>query len=143
MKKQMAFLACLSLALCMPAFAQTSDAGNSQTKSDNTGQSGSMKSGKMMGKKMSATGCVAEKDGKYMLMNKQHPDGISLMSSEDLQPHVGHKVKLTGMMDMGSMMNGEKKSDETSGGDMGMMTMKVTSLKMISTQCEMGGMMKK
>lgn len=119
MKKQMALLACLSLALCMPAFPQTSGTDNSQT--DTMSQSGNMKSGKM--KKMSAVGCIAEKDGKYMLMNKMHPDGMELMSSEDLKSHVGHKVKVMGMMDDNSM--------------------KVTSMKMMSTTCDMGGMMKK
>ncbi len=145
MKKSMAFLGCLTLALCMPAFAQTSDTGNSQMKSDSMSQSGHMKSGKMMGKKMSATGCIAEKDGKYMLMNKQHPDGMMVMSSEDLQPHVGHKVKLIGTMENGAMTsgtNGETKSDDKSADSMGMMTMKVSSMKMISTQCDMS-MMKK
>ncbi len=120
MKKQMALLACLSVAFCMPAFAQTSGT-NSQ--SDSMSQSGSMKSGKMMEKKMSATGCISEKDGKFMLMNKKHPDGVELMSSEDLKPHVGHKVKLMGTMD-GNSMN-------------------VTGMKMVSTSCDMDGMMKK
>lgn len=122
MKKPMALLACLTLALCIPAFAQTSTPSNSQTNPDSMGQSGSMKSGKMM-KKMSAVGCIAEKDGKYMLMNKKHPDGMALMSSEDLQPHVGHKVKLMGTMENDSMT--------------------VTSMKMMSTHCDMDGMMKK
>ena len=90
MKKQIALLACLTLTFCMPAFAQTSGTDNSQT---SMSQSDSMNSGKMMGKKMSATGCISQKDGKFMLMNKKHPDGVELMSSEDLQPHVGHKVK--------------------------------------------------
>ncbi|WP_348266460.1 hypothetical protein [Edaphobacter sp. DSM 109919] len=119
MKKQLLLLSCLTLALSMPSFAQTSGTDNSQTES--MGQSGAMKSGKM--KKMSAIGCIAEKDGKYMLMNKMHPDGMELMSSEDLKPHVGHKVKVTGMMDDNSM--------------------KVTSMKMMSTSCDMAGMMKK
>lgn len=123
MKKPMALLACLTLALCMPAFAQTSGTSNSQMQPDSMSQSGRMKSGKMMGKKMSAVGCISEKDGKYMLMNEKHPDGVELMSSEDLKPHVGHKVKVMGMMENGSM--------------------NMTSMKMISTQCNMDGMMKK
>ena len=122
MKKMTAFLACLMMAFCMSAFAQTSDTGNSQMKSD------SMKSDSMMGKKMTAVGCLAEKDGKYMLMNKQHPDGMMLMGSEDMmKPHMGHKMKVMGMMEKDSM---------------GMMAMKVTSMKMMSDHCSMDGMMK-
>jgi hypothetical protein len=32
------------------------------------------------------------------LKNKKHPDGVELMSSDDLKPDVGHKVSVTGMM---------------------------------------------
>lgn len=132
MKKITAFLACLMMVFCMSAFAQTSD-----TMGNNN--SDHMKSDKMMGKKMSAVGCVAEKGGKYMLMNKQHPDGMMLMGSEDMKPRVGHKVKVTGMMEKSSTMNG----DMNSGDNMGMMDMKVTSMKMMSTHCDMAGMMNK
>ncbi len=123
-----------------------------------------------MGEKMSITGCVSEKDGKYMLMNKEHADGIQLMSSDDLKPHVGHKMKMTGMMekmaDMGTMpmksdsaanpdgsakADGPPPSDATMKHDdtsikhdgMAMMEMKVTSMKMISTTCDMSKMMDK
>ncbi len=103
------------------------------------------KSDKMSGKKMSMTGCVAEKDGKYMMMNKEHPDGVQLMSSEDLKPHVGHKVHVSGMMEkMDDTSGGSMKSDDKMKHDgMGMMTMKVSSMKMISEHCDMSKMMDK
>lgn len=125
-----------------------------QTGSDTMNKSDNMNSG-AMGKKTTAVGCVAEKDGKYMLMNKKHPDGVALMGSEDMKSHVGHKVKVTGTMDK-EPMGGEMKSDsmksdsgmksdgKTMKSDsMGMMAMSVTSIKMMSDHCEMGGMMNK
>jgi hypothetical protein len=121
----------------MSAMAQTGMSSDSSKKKD-----------RMSGKTMSMTGCIAEKDGKYMMMNKQHPDGVQLMSSEDLKPHVGHKVKVTGMME--SMSGDSMKSDDKMAGadnmkhdNMAMMDLKVTSMKMMSEQCDMSKMMSK
>ena len=118
----------LLLACTMSAFAQTDMASASSMK----------KSDKMTGKKMAMTGCIAEKDGKYMMMNKAHPDGVQLMSSEDLKPHVGHKVRLKGMMEPMDKMSGDSmksddkmkdqsmsKDDKMKHDDMGMMGMQV------------------
>lgn len=128
--------------------------------------SDSMKKSDSMGKKMTMTGCVSEKDGKYMLMDKKHPEGVELMSSEDLKPHVGHKVTVNGMMQDRGAMSGEMKSDDhmskddqmskdsmskdgmskdsMSKDDNGMSGFKVTSMKMVSEQCSMpDSMMKK
>ena len=63
------------------------------------------------------TGCIGEKDGKYMLMDKKHPDGVELMSSEDLKPHVGHKVTVTGMMQNSAMSGDNMKSDDKMSND--------------------------
>jgi hypothetical protein len=132
-------VAVLGLTFCIPAVAQSSD--NSQMKSDN------MKSGKTM----SMTGCISEKDGHYMMTNKEHPNGVMLMSSDDLKPEVGHKLKATGMMENSSMgMSGSSmksdnmgksddsmKSDKMSKpGDMSMMSMKMTGMKTMSTTCD-------
>ena len=97
----------------------------------------SMKKSHMSGKKMSMTGCIAEKDGKYMMMNKEHADGVQLMSADDLKPHVGHKVQVTGTME--SMSGDSMKS----GDKMAMMSMKVSSMKMMSEHCDMSKMMGK
>ncbi|MBA3916371.1 MAG: hypothetical protein H0X25_21505 [Acidobacteriales bacterium] len=128
------------LACSLSAVAQTDMSSDSSMKKDH-----------MSGKKMSMTGCVAEKDGKYMMMNKDHPQGVQLMSSEDMKSHVGHKVKVNGMMEkMGptsadSMKTDEKmpKDDKMKHGDMGMMGMKVSNMKMMSEQCDMSKMMSK
>jgi hypothetical protein len=100
----------------------------------------SMKTSDAMGKQMTITGCIAEKNGKYMLKNKKHPEGVELMSSDDLKPHVGHKVSVTGMMQGDSAMSGDKMSNDS----MAMSGFKVTSMKMVSEQCTMpDAMMKK
>jgi hypothetical protein len=52
----------------------------------------------MDGKTKSMTGCVTEKDGNYWLVDKHHPIGYQLVSTEDMKAHVGHKVKVTGTM---------------------------------------------
>lgn len=123
MKKITVFLASMTMVFCMSAFAQTTDPMN------NNG--GAMKSDQMAAGKMHhSVGCIQEKDGKYMLVNKKHPDGIMLMGSENMQPHVGHKVKVMGTMT----------ADSTNSG---MMDMDVTKMKMISTTCDMDGTMNK
>jgi hypothetical protein len=100
----------------------------------------SMKKSDSMGKQMTMSGCVAEKDGKYMLKNKKHPDGVELMSSDDLKPHVGHKISVTGMMQGDSAMSGDGMSKD----NMAMAGFKVTSMKMVSEQCTLpDAMMKK
>ena len=140
MKITMNTMLMLVLACTMSAFAQTGMSSDSSME----------KSDKMMGKKMSMKGCIMEKDGKYMMMNKEHPDGVGLMSSEDLKPHVGHKVAVKGMMEKmddmsaGSMNSDDKmKKDDTMKSDdkmkhegMGMMEMKVSSMKMMSEHCD-------
>jgi hypothetical protein len=56
-------------------------------------------------------------------------DGVELMSSDDLKPHVGHKVSVTGMMQ---------------GESMGASGFKVTSMNRASEQCAVpDAMMKK
>lgn len=145
MKTTMKLMLMLVLACSMSSMAQTDTS------------SGSMKKDNMSGKSMSMTGCIAEKDGKYMMMNKEHPDGVQLMSSEDLKPHVGHKVKVTGTMNKMDAMSGDAmksddnmkkddsmaKDDKMKHDDMGMMGIKVSSMKMMSDQCDMSKMMNK
>ena len=155
----------LAGSMCAAAQTSTSD---SMGKSDNM-KSDNMKSNKKMdknmGKEMSMKGCVSEQDGKYMLMTKDHPNGVMLMSSEDLKPHVGHKVKVKGTMAgsdqmmgshdnmaagsnmsaSGSGMSGSgnssmsddkmKSNDKMKSDGMGMMGVKVTEMKMVSDKC--------
>jgi pentapeptide MXKDX repeat protein len=91
MKK--AFLAML-LAGTICAVAQTTPSGDS------------MKHDKEAGKKETLTGCIVEKDGRYLLTNRRHPGGVELSTSEDLKSHVGHKVRVAGKM--GSAMGGDE-----------------------------------
>jgi hypothetical protein len=121
----------LVLACSMSAMAQSGMSSDSSMKHDT-----------MSDKSVSMTGCIAEKDGKYMMMDKKHPDGVQLMSSEDLKPHVGHKVKVTGTMEkMDAMKSDDKmKSDSMGHDNMGMMSMKVSSMKMDSEKCDMSKM---
>jgi hypothetical protein len=97
----------LALTVCLPAMAQSSGGSMSQS------------SGMSSAKKTPMIGCVAESNGKYMMMNKANPNGVELMTSEDLKGHVGHKMKMTGMMSADKM------------------SMQVSSMKMMSTKCTM------
>ena len=66
-----------------------------------------------------------------MFKNKKHPDGVELMSSDDLKPHVGHKVSVTGMMQGDSAMLDDKMSKDS----MVASGFKDTSINMASEQC--------
>src|SRR5882724_7771672 len=127
MKIRMQLTAMLVLACSVTVVAQTSMSSDS-----------SMKKSDSMGKQMTMTGCVSEKDGKYMLTDKKHPNGIELMSSEDLKPHVGHKISVTGMME-GEAMSGDSMSKD----NMAMAGFKVNSMKMVSNHCSMPNAMMK
>lgn len=107
MKKLMYTMLMLVVA-CTLTFAQ----------SDTSADKKSDKMGGKTGKEKTVSGCVMDHGGKYMLMDKKHPEGVELNTSEDLKPHVGHKMSFTGSMD-GSAM-------------------KVSSMKMISDKCEAG-----
>jgi hypothetical protein len=97
-------------------------------------------------KSMTVTGCVAEKDGHYMLNNAMMAgDGKAMaydLTGGELKAHVGHKVEVTGstdskMMDKGKMDKMDK--DKMSKDKMGMSdvhgTLNVKSVKMISATC--------
>jgi hypothetical protein len=111
----------------------------------------------MNGKTKTMTGCVQEKDGKYWLMDKKHPNGVELMSSEDMKAHVGHKVSVTGTMskmdmdkdgamsgdssmskeDHEKMEKAEKKEKHEKHEHDGMRMMNVSSMQMVSDTCHM------
>jgi hypothetical protein len=125
LKKTLKLTFLFVLACSMSAFAQ------SGMSSDSSMQNGP-------GKGMSMTGCVAEKDGKYMLQTKKHPEGIMLMSSEDMKPHVGHTVTVMGSMQHMDASGGAMSSASADTGmSKGMMQMNVTSMKMVSETCSM------
>ena len=111
-------------------------------------------------KSMSVTGCVAAKDGHYMLDNammagdmKTMPAGDMKATSYhlaggDLKAHVGHKVEVTGSlaakakmgddkMAMGKMgkMGTDKMANDKMGAADAHGTLNVTAVKMISATC--------
>lgn len=124
----------LMLAVCLSVSAQTNPTTPGQS-SPTAGQANpspaqtEVSSGQTGEKATSITGCISESNGKYMIMDKSHPGGIQLVSSEDLKPHVGHKVKVSGTMDNAG-------STQASGGDASSMVLKVSNMKMISEHCE-------
>jgi hypothetical protein len=97
-------------------------------------------------KSMTVTGCVAEKDGHYMLNNAMMAGDSKAMAYDltggELKGHVGHKVEVTGstdskMMDKGKMDKMDK--DKMDKDKMGMSdmrgTLQVKSVKMVSVTC--------
>ncbi len=117
---------CMLLLFCVCAFAQT-------------GMNSSGADKKMSGKKTTMSGCMTEKDGHMMMMNKKHPDGVMMMGSSgmDMKAHTGHMMKVTGTMGMmgddGKMMMGDDKMKSGKG----MMMMQVDSMKMMKGSCDM------
>jgi hypothetical protein len=66
------------------------------------------------GKSVTLTGCVAESAGHFMLTNATMGDqaGAAMsygLTGENLKPHVGHKVTVTGMMSPKMGMEGSSK----------------------------------
>ncbi|HKW74042.1 MAG TPA: hypothetical protein VJN64_00830 [Terriglobales bacterium] len=155
--KKLSMLCALLLAFCMSALAQTSTPSSSQSGSMSGDQNSSMKQDKdnmkmdKMGKKTSLKGCISQMNGKYMLTDKKHPNGVELMSDQDLSAHVGHEVQVKGMWEKSDMSSGGMSSDNSSassasssnssmsGGQMDheMGAIKVTDLKMVSDHCSM------
>lgn len=133
MKSAMRFLLMFVLACPAMVVAQTGMSSDS-----------SMKKSDAMSKMTTITGCVAEKDGHYTIADKNHPGGVMLMGSENMKPHVGHKMSVTGTMEhmsnMGKMSHSAMSDDSKSNmskDNMGTMGLKITSMKMISSHCEM------
>ena len=98
-------------------------------------------------KSMAVTGCVAEKDGKFMLNNgvmagDKKATTYDLMGG-DLKAHVGHKVEVTGSEDskMGKMDKDKMSKDKMMDKDKMAMpemhaTLHVKSVKMIAATCQ-------
>jgi len=101
-------------------------------------------------KSVTATGCVAEADGHFMLNNATMTDQTGApmsyaLSGGTLKPHVGHKVEITGTMkpaatsgmkkdtmakDKGGDMKDAKKDDMASSP-----TLNVKEVKMVAASC--------
>ena len=89
-------------------------------------------------KSMTVTGCVAEKDGHFMLNNAMMAGDTKTMAYDlmggDLKAHVGHKVEVMGSTDAKMMDKGKMDKDKMGMSDMHG-TLHVKSVKMISATC--------
>ena len=104
--------------------------------------------GDMSGEK-TLTGCVSQESGEneFMLATGGKRN-IELETTEDLKPHVGHTVKVTGTWDMAADKSEAKggadamgnKSATEAGEHKGMKEhhFKVTKMEMVSETCKMG-----
>ena len=99
--RKLAFLCSLLLAFYVSAFAQT-DTSNSKSNPTAANQSSSQMQNSdrdksdNFSKSVKGKGCITQQDGKYLLTDKKHPEGIELTGSQDLSAHVGHKVEIKG-----------------------------------------------
>jgi|SwirhirootsSR3_FD_contig_71_1233192_length_572_multi_2_in_0_out_0_1 hypothetical protein len=98
------------------------------------------KESKDTAKTVTATGCVAESGGHYMLNNATTADQTTPMtvalSGGSLKAHVGHKVEITGTMapakkDTMAKESKEPKKDDMAAGP----TLNVKNVKMVAATC--------
>lgn len=148
MRKAIHFMLMSTLA-CGIAVGQSSLSGDDKDKHDHMSS----------GETKTMTGCVKERDGRYWLMDKKHPIGIALNSTEDLKAHEGHKVSVTGTVSPLDQAQAEKamekypehkgstpdnplrttKKDREEKHEMkhGLQMMDLTNLQMESEKCKM------
>ena len=146
MKKNL-FLCSLALAFGMSAMAQTDPAPSTGSSSGSMSQTPTSTQNSDMdhhngSKNVSMKGCISQQGGQFMLMDKKHPEGVALNSSQDLSAHVGHKVEIKGnwadsasgsAASSGTGMSGSNAGGSSSGSK----GINVTDVKMISDKCEM------
>ncbi|HKD91842.1 MAG TPA: hypothetical protein VKB56_08060 [Terriglobales bacterium] len=93
------------LLLCMAvvfAFAITSAAQETNPQTSNPAPSTRSSSGNKETKAASSTGtrtttgCIEKSDDLFMLKSGRYRQGVKVTGSDDLAPHVGHTVRLTG-----------------------------------------------
>jgi hypothetical protein len=101
-------------------------------------------------KKTTMVGCISEHDGKYMLTTNNPSMSVELVSKEDLKPHIGHKVRVTGTIGIGNSSGGPSPSytapeSNAGGSEKGSPPgsrnspngqLRVTKMKMISESCD-------
>src|ERR1051325_368676 len=103
--KRFAFCVAIAFACVMTAAAQdTSSSAGAQTsdkapKGGHATVKGPQKSaGAMEGDQdvRGVTGCVSKEDDNYVLKNAHYKNGFAVHGNDDLGPHVGHTVRLSG-----------------------------------------------
>jgi hypothetical protein len=138
--KRLALSAMLGIAMVATAAAQAGSAGSTtsggssssgsmsgssstQDQSSTPSTSSSSTSGNMSasskdhndsGKKAKMTGCISSQGGSYYLVDKKHPNGVQLLSNEDLSAHVGHKVEVKGNWESASASSASSPSSSAS-----------------------------
>jgi hypothetical protein len=90
-------------------------------------------------------GCITQQNGKYLLIGKKDPDGVEIVSSEDLFPHIGHRVQVKEFWARGSSGNNSGDGSTSVSGtddinkvpqDAIKRDITVTEVKMISDHCD-------
>lgn len=109
------FLVCMAVLFAFAITAAAQDTGASQSSMAKSKKS-SMSSGSK-----STTGCIEKSGDGYVLKNSKNKEGVKVTGSDDLAPHVGHTVKLTGSWTTPGQEFAE------------------TKLDMVSDTCKMGG----
>ncbi len=66
------------------------------------------------GAETTATGCLLGQDGKYVLVTTKQSSILQLMSSPNLETHIGHKVKLTGTIENNPVVTPGDSRDQNS-----------------------------
>jgi hypothetical protein len=134
MKKTLVCLAATSL-FAIGSFAQTSGSSATSSGTQTTTQESGKKSG--AAKEKTLTGCVAAGDeaNEYVLTHGSKK--VELVSKEDLKPHVGHTVKVTGNWTTEAaekqMSGGAEKSEHKE--KAGERHFKVDKVDMVSDSC--------
>jgi hypothetical protein len=123
--KRLALSTLLGFAMVAAAAAQTGTGSTSpssttpdQSTSPSTSATGTTQdqtatastTNKKADKEAKLTGCVEKQGSNYALVDKKHPNGVQLLTSEDLSAHVGHKVQVKGTWEAASMSSASSTS---------------------------------
>src|SRR5437868_1716240 len=127
-------LLCIAVLLAFGLTAVAQDTGTSgQSSTTTTTTKKSTRTAASKGNTI--TGCIEKSGDNYMIKNGRYKNGVKVTGSDDLSPHVGHTVKLTGTWASAAASTGE-----TKGGGMKMSNREFneTKVDMVSETCKMG-----
>ena len=90
-------------------------------------------------------GCILQRNGRVLLVNKKRPEGIEIRMAADLITAVGLQAKVKGVFEFPSRMNRPTKSATTTIGPAKRMpiAMDVSSMTFMSGTCDRDGMVRK
>lgn len=142
MRKVILMLAVV-LAFTFTAFAQDASTSSSQTASGTTTttKESHTKTAKSA-KSSTLTGCVstdANSEGNYKLTNGHYKKGVELLgNADDIKPHAGHKVQLTGNWTTEAAEGHNEATEKSEKGEKYEKHFQVSNVKMISENCSAG-----